>query len=170
MLDTKCRQRGMKIQETNKTPYQYDFEVYNSIRKNTCKDNLVSTVLSPYLSWVEQDNFVLKLLDKATGAVSFLKSLKKEACQGKITKQSANLLFKAVLKTGINTAVFAGGVTLMALTFSFGNLPGMFLSGAGMLFLNFHAVPKLVDVGVDKVSGFINSLSKDVRSYIESRY
>ncbi|MCS6962144.1 MAG: hypothetical protein NZT61_06560 [Deltaproteobacteria bacterium] len=160
----------MKIQEISQTSYSHDFDLYNGVQKKVCNDNFINTVLSPYLSWVEKENFILKLLDRGTGAFSFLKYLKKEACQGKITKESANLLFKAVLKTGINTAVFAGGVTLMALTFSFGNLPGMFLVGIGMLFLHFHAVPKLVDFGVDKISGFVSSLSKQIRSYIESRY
>lgn len=141
---------------------------FKGAKKETCADNFFNFAFSHKLSWVDSKSWFNSALDRATGLVSFLRSLKEESCSGRITTKTASKLLKATGITAINSVLGAGAVKFAALSVANANV-ALGLTGALALGLVGLAITKpIVDRGVEKLGQFFKDLSNSISDYIRN--
>ncbi|MCS6894462.1 MAG: hypothetical protein NZO16_07870, partial [Deltaproteobacteria bacterium] len=127
-------------------------------------------VITPKLLWVDNGSAGLKIIDKATGIVTFLRDFKNEACQNQISGRTAKSLVKAVVKTPINfkLACITGVASVGA--FALGSpVAALSVLAVGLTSI-FGVVPKIVDGGIETLSKAFSRWAKDNRKYIQQKF
>jgi len=153
----------------NRSRYTSSIEIelyqFQGAKRETCADNFFNFAFSQKLSWVDSKSWFKSTLDRATGLVSFLRSLKEESCSGRITNKTASKLLKATGITAINSALGVGAVKFAALSFANANI-ALGLTGALAIGLVGLVLTKpTVEKGVEKLEQFFKDLSNSISDY-----